>query len=55
MGNEGLHWGERVLISKTWRYINVHAHFEKEECYELRAKLKAYVSYLRKGKRGKVR
>lgn len=25
----------------------------KEECYELRAKLKAYVSYLRQGKKGK--
>ena len=25
----------------------------KEECYELRAKLKAYVSYLRKGQREK--
>jgi hypothetical protein len=24
----------------------------KEECYELRAKLKAYVSYLRKSQRG---
>ena len=27
----------------------------KEECYELRAKLKAYVSYLRKGQREKER